>query len=164
DCGTSATSSAAPQVAGQVDSMLARQPGQNSWPETNKAAVLASAYHAVGTADQSGLGAVVMNNSDATYTNGRFINECNATCNRLGTGDFDANGNRNHLVALQAGQRVKVAIGWDANANPSGGTDVIGADIALSVLDPGGVFRCGSFSVNNTWESCEFTAPTTGNY
>jgi hypothetical protein len=144
--------------------MLSRQPGQNSWPEANKAAVLASAFHPIGTADQSGLGAVVMNVSDDTYRFGRFINECNATCNPLGVADFDASGNRDHFVSLTAGQVVKVAIAWDADSNPGGATDVIGADIDLSVLGPTNAFVCGSFSVNNTWESCQFTVPSTGTY
>jgi hypothetical protein len=37
-------------------------------------------------------------------------------------------------------------------------------DIDLHVLAPGGAFVCGGFSVANAWESCEFTAPTTGTY
>jgi hypothetical protein len=117
--------------------MLARQPGQNSWPETNKAAVLASAYHAVGSTDQPGVGAVV------TYRNFRFIDECNSTCHPLGTADFDANGNHDHVVGLTKNQQVKVAIAWDPDSNPSGGTDVIGADIDLSALS--------STNVQNVW-------------
>src|SRR5262249_13845818 len=56
--GANGTSFSAPAVAGQVAQMLTRRPGQNQWPETNKAAVLASAYHdiASGTA-QDGVGA-----------------------------------------------------------------------------------------------------------
>ena len=34
-----------------------------------------------------------------------------------------------HPVALVAGQRVKVAISWDSNSNPGGGTDVMNDDI-----------------------------------
>jgi hypothetical protein len=43
--GVNGTSFSAPTLAGQVTQMLARRPLQTSWPETNKAAVLASAYH-----------------------------------------------------------------------------------------------------------------------
>jgi len=43
--GINGTSFSSPQVAGQVALMLSRQPAQNQWPETNKAAVLASAFH-----------------------------------------------------------------------------------------------------------------------
>jgi subtilase family protein len=164
DCGNAGTSFSAPQVAGEVTDMLARRPGQNVWPETNKAAVLASAYHPIGTFDQSTLGEVVMNNADLTYRSGRFINEChNPGCTRLLPADFPG-GNRDHPVALTAGQRVKVAIAWDAQSGGGGGSDVLGADIDLSVLSPTNVFICGSFSVQNAWESCEFTAPVTGTY
>jgi hypothetical protein len=156
DCANAGTSFSAPQVAGQVADMLARRPGQNQWPETNKAAVLASAYHDViaGT-DRDGLGGVVMNNSDNAYRNGQFFNNFLAGGS---TTDID------HLVSLVVGQRVKVAISWDSNSNPGGGTDVMNDDIDLHVLAPGGAFVCGSFSVANAWESCEFTAPVTGTY
>jgi Subtilase family len=156
DCGNAGTSFSAPQIAGQVTLMEARQPGQNQWPETNKAAVLASAYHDIiaGTG-QDGLGGVVMNNSDSAYRNGQFFNN---SFPAGATADID------HTVALVVGQRVKVAISWDSNSNPGGGTDVMNDDIDLHVLDPSNNLVCGGFSVANAWESCEFTAPVTGNY
>ena len=158
--GNAGTSFSAPQVAGQVVDMLARQPGQNNWPETNKAAVLASAYHdvAAGT-DQDGLGAVVMRNSDESYRLGRFFNECGAGCGPMLPADFP----RDRPVSLLAGQRVKVAISWDSNSNGSS-SDVLGADIDLQVFSPGGGSACSSISISNAWESCEFTAPVTGTY
>jgi len=155
DCGNSGTSFSGPQIAGQVAALLARQPIQNQWPETNKAAVLASAYHdIVAGTTQDGLGAPVMVNSDATYRYGRFFDDSMAAGT---TADLD------HGVALTAGQRVKVAISWDANSNGSS-TDVLDDDIDLSVFSPASSFICGSFSVQNGWESCEFTAATTGTY
>src|SRR6266498_6073582 len=95
--GVNGTSFSAPAVAGQVAQMLARRPGQNIWPETNKAAVLASAYHDVvaGTA-QDGVGAVVMQNTDDTYRLGRFFNDCGAGCVPMLPADFP----RDHLVSL----------------------------------------------------------------
>jgi len=156
DCANAGTSFSAPQVAGQVALMLARQPGQHSWPETNKAAVLASAYHDISAGtDRDGLGAVVMNNSDSAYRNGQFFNN---SFPAGATTDID------HTVNLVVGQRVKVAISWDSNSNPGGGTDVMNDDIDLHVFAPGGALACGSFSVANAWESCEFTAPVTGAY
>ena len=41
---------------------------------------------------------------------------------------------------------------------------MLGADIDLSVLSPTNALLCGSFSVQNAWESCEFTTPVTGTY
>ena len=76
DVGINGTSFAAPQVTGQVALMLSRQLGQISWPETNKAAVLASAYHDVASGrGQDGVGAVLVNVSDDTYHFNRFVND-----------------------------------------------------------------------------------------
>src|SRR5262249_40521119 len=73
-------------------------------------------------------------------------------------------GNIDNPVALVAGQRVKVAIAWDSQSAGGAGPNVLGADIDLSVLDPSNAFVCGSASVQNAWESCEFTAPVSGTY
>lgn len=156
--GVDGTSFSAPAVAGQVSQMLARRPGQTSWPETNKAAVLASAYHDVvaGTA-QDGVGAVVMNNSDNAYRLGNFRNDAgNATA-----GSFP----KNYPASFTAGQVVRVSTAWDAWSTGGGGTDQLGADIDLCVLrnDTGAVVAC-SASVQNAWELVQFTAPVTGAY
>ena len=101
-----------------------------------------------------------MNNSDDTYRLGRFFN------NSMAAG---SPGNIDHLVSLVAGQRVKVAITWDSISNQCGtcapGTDTLtGEDIDLHILRPDGTFLIGSVSVQNAWESVEFTAPVTGIY
>ena len=108
--GSNGTSFAAPAVAGQVAQLLSRQPAQASWPETNKAAVLVSAYHDIegGLANRSrdGVGAIVMNNSDDTYRLGRFFNDSGDTT----AGSFP----KNYTIALTAGQIARVATTWDA--------------------------------------------------
>jgi subtilisin family serine protease len=161
--GVSGTSFSAPQVAGQVALLLSRQPGQNQWPKTNKAAVLASAYHDIeaGTT-RDGVGSVVMNNSDDTYRLNRFIND-SAAGSPLVASDFP----RNWLdvLSLTAGQRVRVAIAWDSHSTGGGGTDVLGADIDLRVRHPdNSTIVCSSTSIENAWEMCEFTVPVTGTY
>lgn len=153
--GVNGTSFSSPQVAGQVALMLSRQPAQNQWPETNKAAVLASAFHDVvaGTA-RDGVGSVMMNISDDTYRLGRFAN------------DFAPNPAafpRNYTINLAAGQVVRVAIAWDAISNGST-ADILGADIDLHVSAPGGAVIASSVSVQNAWELVQFTAPVTGAY
>jgi hypothetical protein len=156
DCSNSGTSFAAPQVAGQVTDMLARRPSQNQWPETNKAAVLASAYHDI-TAGSAidGLGGVVMNTSDDAYRLGHFFNDSMSAGT---TTDIS------HSVSLIAGQRVRVAIAWDSNSTGGSGTDVMNDDIDLYAVTPAGGSACSSVSIPNAWESCEFTAPATGTY
>jgi len=156
--GVNGTSFAAPMVAGQVAQMIARKPGQIGWPETNKAAVLVSAYHNIeaGTS-RDGVGAVVMSVSDITYAANRFVN---SSMNSTTASPMSFN----NLINVTAGSKVRVAIAWDAWSNGST-TDTLGADLDLQVkrADTGAVV-CGSYSVSNAWELCEFTAPVTGNY
>lgn len=159
--GSNGTSFAAPAVAGQVTQMLARQPVQAFWPETNKAAVLVSAYHDIegGLANRSrdGVGAVVMNNSDDTYRLGRFFN----TSGTSAAGSFP----KNFTISLTAGQIVRAAIAWDSRSAGGPGPNTLGADIDLRVIrnDTNAVVA-QSLSVQNAWELVEFTAPVTGAY
>jgi hypothetical protein len=159
--GSNGTSFSAPAVAGQVTQMLARRPGQTSWPETNKAAVLVSAYHDVtgGLANRlrDGVGAVVMNNSDDTYRLGRFFN----TSGNSAAGSFP----KNFGISLTAGQVVRAAIAWDSRSAGGPGPNTLGADIDLCVVrnDTNTNVAC-SVSVQNAWELVEFTAPVTGAY
>ena len=159
--GSNGTSFAAPAVAGQVAQLLSRQPAQASWPETNKAAVLVSAFHDIegGLANRSrdGVGAIVMNNSDDTYRLGRFFND---------SGDATAGSfPKNYTIPLTAGQVARVATTWDANSAGGAGPSTLGADIDLCVFrnDTGAQVAC-SASIENAWELVEFTAPVTGSY
>ena len=157
--GVDGTSLATPAVAGQVVQMLARQPGLINWPETNKAAVLVSAWHDVvpGSTSQDGVGAVVMNNSDDTYRNAWV-----KTDHILGTEGPGLV--RTYTADFTAGQVVRYAIMWDSWSTGGTGTDVLGADIDLRAYAPDGTYLIGSASVSNAWEMVEFTAPTTGTY
>lgn len=157
--GVNGTSFAAPQVAGQVTQMLSRRPGQNTWPETNKAAVLVSAFHDIegGLADRSrdGVGSVVMSQSDTTYLNNLFINDS------VGAASFPRN--KLDVITANAGQKVRVAIAWDSVSNGST-SDVLGADIDMCVRNPANVAIACSVSFDNAWEMVEFIAPATGTY
>lgn len=155
------TSLAAPQVAGIVADMIARRPGQDAWPETNKAAILASAGHDItpGTS-RDGVGEPVAIHADDTYRLGRFFNDT------LGAGERPTLVDRNidHKVPLSAGDRVRVAISWDSISDEESNDTLAGEDIDLRVLRPNGDLACYSVSVENAWELCEFTAPVTGTY
>ncbi len=159
--GVNGTSFSAPQVAAQVALLLSRKPGQNVWPETNKAAVMTSAFHDItaGTS-RDGVGSVVISQSDDTYRLNRFRNDCGTNCFPLAASDFP----RNYLVSLTAGQRVRAAIAWDSISTGGGGSDVLGADIDLQIIRPGGVVIASSVSVQNAWELVDFVAPVTGTY
>lgn len=171
--GVNGTTFAAAQVAGQVVLLLSRRPGQNTWPETNKAAVLVSAYHDIegglGDRARDGVGSPVMNISDDTYRLGRFRNDSGTAA----AGSFP----KTYLdvLSLTAGQRARAAVAWNAlpsctDSNADGLTDscaatVLGADIDLQVRHPDNTtIVCASRTVENAWEMCEFNAPVTGKY
>lgn len=161
DVGIDGTSFAAPQVTGQVALMLSRQPGQTGWPETNKAAVLASAYHDMASGRSTdGVGAVMMNISDDTYRFNRYVNDCGASCFPLKPSDFP----RDYHITLAAGQTYRFAIAWDSLSSGGGGSDVLGADIDLQIFKPDGTFLVSSASTQNAWELVQFAAPLSGSY
>jgi hypothetical protein len=161
--GVNGTSYAAPQVAGQIALMLSRQPEQNIWPETNKAAVLASAFHDVEAGqERDGVGAVMINVSDDTYRLNRFINGSTAAGGPLQASDFPRN--YEDAITLEQNQRVRVAIAWDSISNGTT-SDVLGADLDLCIRHPDNatIIAC-STSRDNAWELVEFTAPASGQY
>jgi len=156
--GVNGTSFSAPMVAGQVAQLLSRRPGQNIWPEANKAAVLASAFHDIETGrDKDGVGSVVMNISDDTYRLGRFRNTDWSVASNFPVQYLD-------VVSLTAGQRCRVAIAWDSWSTGGGGTDQLGADIDLYIIGPTGSTVASSISISNAWEMVDFVAPASGTY
>jgi hypothetical protein len=155
------TSMAAPQVAGQVALAFVRAPHQRQWPETNKAAVLASAYHDIEAGrERDGVGSVAINVTDDIFRNFQYVNDCNVSCLALQPSDFP----RTYSFFGTAGQVYRVAIAWDSNSTGGAGTDTTGADIDLVVDRPDTTQIASSLSLSNTWEMVEFTADQTGTY
>jgi hypothetical protein len=160
-------------VAGTAMLMLSRQPGQRFWPETNKAAIMASAMHDIVGGffddDRDGVGSVVSTVADDTYRFNRFRNasvnvaSMNQSCGPLGGAAVCFN----YLNAFTttAGTKVRVAIAWDAIADPWAATSQLGADIDLCVVHPNntGIVACSS-SVADSYEVVEFNAPASGAY
>ena len=172
--GVSGTSFSSPSVAGVVTQMLNRKPGQRIWPEANKAAILASAWHDIepGTT-RDGVGSVVATVADDTYKNTRFANDSAAgfpltpanfvsSCAPVGGANCRRFDNK---FTATAGNQVRVAIAWDSWSTGGAGPDVLGADIDLYVIAPNNVTVVGSsISVPNAWEMVQFVAPATGTY
>jgi hypothetical protein len=169
--GISGTSFSSPNVAGLVTLLLARRPGQNIWPETNKAAVMAGAFHDIelvspgGAGDlRDGAGSVMGNVSDNIYLLNRFRNGCGAGCGPLMPADFP----QTYLDAasLAVGQRVRVVTAWDSVSTGGGGTDTLGVRLNLQVRHPNNttIVCSNTTTANNAWKVCEFTVPVTGLY
>jgi hypothetical protein len=162
--GVGGTSFSAPQVSGIVSLLLAQRPGQNQWPETNKSAVMASAWHDVepGNTDRDGVGSPLAHVARETYRLDRFVNDCSATCNPLGAGDFPRV--YDNAISGVSGV-VRVVTSWDSQSTGGAGTDVLGADLDLHVLRQGdNAVMCTSLSNTNATESCTFTAAAGQSY
>ncbi|MEK7755483.1 MAG: S8 family serine peptidase, partial [Acidobacteriota bacterium] len=172
--GVDGTSFSSPNVAGIVTQMLSRRPGQRIWPEANKAAIMTSAYHdivaGIGT---DGVGSVVATAADDTYRNTRFRNHATPTGGPLLPADFVSScapvagavcRRMDNAFTVAVGQRVRVAIAWDAWAVPAGATQ-LGADIDLYVIRPDNVtVQASSITIVNAYEMVDFVAPVAGAY
>ena len=133
-------------VAGQVANCCLDGPARRLWPETNKAAVLVSAFHDIegGLANRSrdGVGAIVMKTTATTPTGsvGSSIHSGNAAA-----GSFP----KNYTIPLTAGQVARAATTWDANSSRCG-PSTLGADIDLCVFrnDTGAQVACSASMQN----------------
>jgi len=172
------TSFSAPAVAGQVSLLLGRKPGQTSWPETNKAAVLVSTWHdVVAGTEVDGMGAVVMNTSDDTYQKNRFGNDSVTVgtmvtpCEGFVSSTCKIYANKIAVTTAMLGIPIRVAIAYDSYTSAGCGnpalacSDALGADLDLYVIAPNNTsIVCSSTGVSNAWELCQFTPAVTGSY
>jgi hypothetical protein len=165
DCATadvgSGTSYSAPIVAGLAAGLMHAQPSLRVFPESVKALIMAGAIDNVegarGLSEYDGAGGV---NALASY---------NSTINNrhlwrsVVAGDFDANRDINiNLGWVNAGQRVKVALVWDSNPTADYTIDPLNADLDLYVTGPNDYHPSASF--DNSYETVDFTATTSGNF
>jgi hypothetical protein len=159
------TSFSAPNVAGVVGQMLSRQPGLRIWPETIKAATMVSAMHDIeaGT-DRDGVGAVVATVADDTMKNATFAGLSVTTANMTEScAPVSGSVCMARNVSLTKGKRTRIAIAYDAVANP-GVSDALGADLDLYVVSPSSTLVATSASISNAWEMVDFTPSVTGTY
>jgi hypothetical protein len=144
-------------VAGIVSLLLQRRPGQTSWPETTKSAIVASTWHDIeaGT-DRDGQGSPIIAAADDTYRLGRFRNDSGGATSFPRT--------YNNFITGVTGQ-VKVATSWDSQSTGGAGTDVLGADLDLQVRRMSdNALMCSSASFNNAIETCTFSAVASQSY
>ncbi len=156
----SGTSLAAPMATGAAGLLMDRDPALEIWPEGVKAILLASASHNIEDgaihSERDGDGGLVLDRADdlASGANGAWdgmVYDCSMPL------DHDA-----ASMALVAGQTVRVAIVWDNDPDYVNYDSEPCADIDLTILGPSGAYLTGYGSFDDTYETLQFTASTTG--
>jgi hypothetical protein len=160
------TSFAAPHVTGNLANAMVVSSVLQVFPEAALPAVMATAWHNIEGAsrlsDQDGAGGLhglaLFRMTSANRVAGFVVTPTS----------FNNNGYRTHSIWLQGGDRARVAIGWFSNANSAYTTDVLDADLDITILAGLNVTSGTSFgssaSFNNNFEIVEFTPPSTGWY
>jgi subtilisin family serine protease len=159
----SGTSFAAPHVTGCAALLMQRNPTLQYWPEAVRAVLMASAVENLEgdptLSDLDGAGGV-----DCYYAD-QILTEARGTMSYgfYAASDFP----RSYSFNVNAGQTVRVVVAWDSNADSSAwppATDILEADLDLTVYGPSSEFIAGRYSWDNAFEIVEFTAPVTGTY
>lgn len=158
----SGTSASAPMVTGATALLIQRNGFFAVWPETVKAALMATATHNIEGATRlsefDGAGAVRLDLAD-DVASGR--------AGGFGGRAYSCSSPRNLDVAtlnLNAGVPARVVLTWDQNPGYISYRRRPSADVDLRLLDPRGATVATSASWDNTYEIVEFTPATTGSY
>ncbi|MCZ7369375.1 MAG: S8 family serine peptidase [Candidatus Methanoperedens sp.] len=154
------TSYAAPAVAAEAALLMQTKSWLTLWPETVKAAIMASAVHNIEgssmLSEYDGAGGIDISNAYYTVNNNRISGEM------LLASNFP----KDYTFTASAGQKVRVAIAWDSHpdSNHPPTSDTLVSDLDLYILDPNGNTVAFSSSYDNSYEIVEFTARTTGTF
>lgn len=160
------TSFSAPHCTGNLANAMNVSPVAKLYPEACIALLMATAWHniegATRLSDQDGAGGLHGLAAYRVATSGRLLGT------NVSAASFSNNGFYTRDIFLQGGDRTRVAIGWFSQANSGYTTDVLDADLDLTILAgqgaTSGISFGGSLSFNNNFEIVEFTPPTTGWY
>jgi hypothetical protein len=156
------TSIASPIVAGIGAQLIARSPSLANWPEATRAILMAGANRRTPLSggglsrDHEGVGTASARWSNRVLDNGPYGGYM------LGTMTEGQTVTRN--IPVVAGQRVRVSLAWSSHTSGTsniGKTDVLRADLDLVIRQPNGT-TTGSYSFDNSYESVDVTAASTG--
>ena len=161
----SGTSFAAPHVAGCAALLMQRNSVLETWPESIRAVLMASAVvnleGATRLSEIDGAGGIECDSAD-DIVSGAAGGEMHET---VSSTSFP----RDITFSATAGKTVRVVIAWDSTpSQPAPGatptSDPLNADLDLTVYSPSITVVATSNSHDNSYEIVEFTAPTTGVY
>lgn len=173
------TSVAAPQVSGISALMIQREPLLRSWPEAQKAILMASATHNIegqsiitlGQGDlKDGAGGVNANLADkASQFRADNTNPCISSCwwgLFINNSIFPVSSYLEKPIYIPEKSYVRIAISWWSNAESAGNNDVLDTDLDLRIKDTNGnwISSAVSVSYDNNYEIVEFFAPAPGWY
>ena len=166
----SGTSFAAPMVTGEAALLMHHSPLLETWPEAQRAIIMASATHNIegpqgiptnGTDYKDGVGGINADLADQIAQSRGAANStpataCTASCwwGEAITPSSFTNGVRNYYFQAQAGDRVRVAASWWSNSDCTNvttacNTDVLSTRLGLTLVAPDGT----AVSVSNSWDN-----------
>jgi serine protease AprX len=159
----SGTSFSTPITAGCAALLMQRNTALQSWPESIKAVLMATAVvnleGSTRLSDKDGAGGIACDYADDVLrgTNGSFESH-----GSFSKSDFP----KTYTFTANAGETVRMAIAWDSTTDTASPptTDELKADFDLTVTGPSGTTVAYSTSWDNSYELVDFTAPTTGTY
>nr|HPQ40716.1 S8/S53 family peptidase [bacterium] len=159
------TSYSAPSVGAQCVSMIARDTALNTWPESVKAIVMATALHNVEgdsrLSDYDGAGMV-----DALAADKIANGLTNGGDQWGGVTVTAASFPYEESFPVCQGETVRVVICWDSNPSgpPDYTTDPLEADLDLYLRNSGGSVVASSTSIDGAYEIVEYIADETADW
>jgi hypothetical protein len=160
------TSFSAPFATGNLANGMVLDSTMLTSPEAAMAALMATAWHNIEgvsrLSGQDGAGGI----QGAALARAAMANQIASTT--VTPASFTATGYYTYNISLKAGDRTRVCIAWGSQANSTYTTNVLDADLDITILAgtnaTSGTSYGSSSSFNNNFEIVEFTPPTTGTY
>ncbi len=158
----SGTSYATPMVAGEAALLMQRWPFLQSWPETLKAIVMATAVHNIEGSTRlsefDGAGEIVADRADdvARKINGN-AGGISYSCSTPSPLTLTT-------MLLTTNVKTRAVIAWDTDPAYVNYFTQPNADLDLRIYNPSGVLVASSTSFDNTYEIVDFTPDVSGTY